>query len=141
MDRRSLLKQILYGARAIAVLPTLASAAIAGTAVASPRLLLQRSPLAGFQYHEGEKLWPQLSVGAALSLVREADNRHDQRAVRIDVHGFKLGYLPKIDNAAVSQLLDRGQSLAAYIVTLRQDRDPWKRVEVEIEWLPGGAAS
>lgn len=140
MDRRSLLKQILYGARAIAVLPTLASAAIAGTAVASPRLL-QRSPLAGFQYHEGEKLWPQLSVGAALSLVREADNRHDQRAVRIDLQGIKLGYLPRIDNAAVSQLMDRGQSLAAYIVTLRQDRDPWKRVEVEIEWLPGGVAS
>lgn len=142
MNRRSLLKHLFYGAPSMVVLPTLASAAPPGSsAMATPRLLLQRSPLAGFQFHEGEKLWPQLAVGTTLTLVREADNRHDPRAVRVDRHGIKLGYLPRVDNAAVSQLLDRGQALLASIVTLRLDRDPWKRIEMEIEWLPGGAAS
>ena len=40
------------------------------------------SPLAGFQYHYGEMLWPQLAIGQPLTLTREADNPHDERAVR-----------------------------------------------------------
>lgn len=32
---------------------------------------LQHSPLAGFQYHHGETLWPQLATGQPLQLVRE----------------------------------------------------------------------
>lgn len=95
-------------------------------------LLLQRSPLAGFQFHRGETLWPLLAVGMRVHLIREPDNRHDLRAVRVDLLGQKLGYLPRVDNAAVSQLLDRKQTLIARIVGLRQDRDPWKRVELAI---------
>lgn len=96
---------------------------------------LQTSPLAGFQYHQGETLWPQLAVGQPLQLVREADNRFDDRAVRIDWQGQKLGYLPRLDNAAVSQLLDRGERLEAVIVTLDQSSNPWDRVGVEVRWV------
>lgn len=142
MDRRRFLSFLLRAPLAVRVAAPLA-AALPLLAQAQPRqtLLIQESPLAGFQYYEGEKLWPQLSVGTALTLVRESDNRHDKRAVRVDIRGVRLGYLPRLDNAAVSQLMDRGQDLAARIVTLRQDHDPWKRVEIAIEWLQGGVAS
>lgn len=70
---------------------------------------LQTSPLAGFQYHSGETLWPQLATGQPLTLTREADNRFDDRAVRVDWQDHKLGYIPRLDNAAASQLLDRGK--------------------------------
>lgn len=93
---------------------------------------MQKSPVAGFQYHQGEAVWAQLGVGMRLDLVREADNVHDGRAVRVDWQGHKIGYLPRIDNAAVSQLLDRGERLATEIVALRTSRNPWDRVELAV---------
>ncbi len=95
---------------------------------------LQTSPVAGFQYHNGEALWAQLAVGQAVALIREADNSHDPRAVRMEWQGQKLGYLPRLDNAAVSQLLDRGEALEAVIVGLENSRNPWDRVRVEVRW-------
>ncbi|MBS0330407.1 MAG: HIRAN protein, partial [Proteobacteria bacterium] len=50
-------------------------------------ILLQDSPLAGFQYHAGRALWSQMRVGDALALVREPDNSHDARAVRVEWQG------------------------------------------------------
>lgn len=99
--------------------------------------LLQTSPIAGFQYHQGEAIWAELSQGATLQLTREPENKYDPRAVRVDFNGQKLGYLPRIDNAAVSQLLDRGEQVQAYIADLKMSDDPWQRVEVEVEvrWM------
>lgn len=97
-------------------------------------VLLQTSPLAGFQYHSGEALWPQLAVGQSLALTREADNPYDARAVRVDWQGQKLGYLPRLDNAAASQLMDRGERLEAAIAGLENSSNPWDRVRVEVRW-------
>ncbi len=132
MDRRTLLQRILQLASAATVAPLLARPALATAAVANPTVLLQHSPLAGFQYYAGEALWPQLKLDALLTLIREPGNRYDPRAVRIDYAGHKLGYLPRVDNAAVSQLLDRRQRLEARIAALRMDTDPWERIQVAV---------
>ncbi len=95
-------------------------------------ILLQDSPLAGFQYHAGKALWPQMRAGDALALVREPDNPHDARAVRVEWRGHKIGYVPRRENADVARLLDRGQALSARIVRLAEVRDPWARVRFEI---------
>lgn len=95
-------------------------------------ILLQDSPLAGFQYHAGKALWPQLRVGDALTLVREPDNAHDARAVRVEWQGRKIGYVPRRENADVARLMDGGQRLAARITRLAEVRDPWSRVRFEI---------
>lgn len=96
------------------------------------RIELQRSPVAGFQYHDGETVWPLLTVDAALDLVREPDNAYDSRAVRVDWQGNKLGYLPRIENTAASHLLDSGQIVTAKIVTLQDVDDPWQRIELAV---------
>lgn len=96
---------------------------------------LQTSPIAGFQYHQGETLWTQLTINQPLRLVREANNKYDNRAVLVEWQGRKLGYLPKLDNAAVSQLLDRGEKLEAVIAKLQESSNPWERVEVEVRWV------
>ena len=101
-------------------------------AQASARILVQSSPLAGFQFHEGKALWEQMKVGDALTLVREPDNVHDPRAVRVEWQGHKLGYVPRTENEAVARQLDRGNPLEARIVQLRRHRDPWKRLEFEV---------
>ncbi|MCA1926261.1 MAG: HIRAN domain-containing protein [Thiobacillus sp.] len=95
-------------------------------------ILLQDSPLAGFQYHAGKSVWSRLRVGDALTLTREPDNPHDARAVRVDWRGHKLGYVPRRENADVARLLDNGQVLAARISRLAEGRDPWSRVRFEV---------
>lgn len=102
------------------------------SAQVAAHILLQDSPLAGFQYHAGKALWPQMRVGDALTLVREPDNRHDARAVRVEWRGHKIGYVPRRENADVARLMDAGQRLDARIVRLAEVRDPWSRVRFEI---------
>lgn len=115
---------------------TLAVALPAGKAAAMPvrrRVLIQESPVAGFQYHEGECLWRELREGDALTLARESANPYDPMAVRVDWRGQKLGYVPRVENTAVSQMLDRGERLTARIMALRESRDPWERIRLAVE--------
>ena len=130
MSRRAFLKSFTALAGSFA-LPAIAHAKPSLSASRA----LQISPLAGFQYHHGETLWPQLAVGQPLQLVRETDNRYDGRAVRVEWQGHKLGYIPRLDNATVSQLLDRGEALEAVIVRLAESSNPLGRVGMEVRWL------
>lgn len=114
--------------------PTLAALALAWSAQASAGALIvvQEAPLAGFQYHAARAVWPQLRVGDRLDLVREPDNPHDARAIRVDWQGQPLGYVPRRENAGAARLLDQGNTLHARIVRLVEARDPWLRVRFEI---------
>ena len=95
-------------------------------------LLIQESPVAGFQYHAGETVWPRLSAGDPLRLLREPGNPFDRRAVAVYWGDAKLGYVPRVANTAVSQMMDRGERITARVEHLRQSRDPWKRVGISI---------
>lgn len=102
----------------------------------SVRILVQNSPLAGFQYYAGTTQWANMKVGDALELVRESGNSHDANAVRVDWHGQKLGYLPRAENATVAAEMDRGTRVDARIAHLREHRNPWKRIGIDIFVLP-----
>ncbi|MHB1246627.1 MAG: HIRAN domain-containing protein [Sulfuriferula sp.] len=115
---------------AISVLLSLPAAA-----EVSEHILLQASPLAGFQYYRGKQVWAEMHEGDTLELVREPQNVHDPRAVRVEWHGIKLGYVPRRENEAVARLLDRGSRLEARIVRLSVSRNPWQRVLFEV-YLP-----
>jgi len=95
-------------------------------------ILVQASPVAGFQYHEGKEVWDGLQVGDVLDLVREPDNPYDGNAVRVEWQGHMLGYVPRRDNAGVARMLDRGTKFAAKIVRLKKARRPWERVLFEV---------
>lgn len=96
------------------------------------KLLVQSSPLAGFQYHAGRDVWDRLKIGDALVLVREPDNPHDARAVRVEWQGLQLGYLPRAENEAVAAAMDRGERVAARIAALIEHKNPWRRVRIEV---------
>lgn len=96
------------------------------------RMLVQSSPLAGFQYYAGKVHWEAMQAGDALTLVREPDNPHDARAVRVEWRGEKLGYLPRAENRSVAEELDRGGRVEARIAALREHHNPWKRVLIEV---------
>lgn len=119
------------------LLRALAAVPLAGTAGLvsgrSPKgITIQRSPLAGFQFHQGEAVWTSLRIGHPLALIREPENPYDPRAVRVEWRGLKLGYIPRHQNTAVSQMLDRGERLEARIIELQASRNPWQRVQLEV---------
>jgi hypothetical protein len=115
----------------VALTLTLASAPL-GAQSSEVRMLVQSSPLAGFQYYQGRQLWDEIKVGDALALVRESDNPHDRNAVRVEWQGHKLGYVPRRENQAVAQHMDRGGRVEARVSRLLVHRNPWQRIEFEV---------
>ena len=95
-------------------------------------ILLQDSPLAGFQYHQGKTIWAEMKVGDELTLMREPDNPYDAKAIRVDWRGLKLGYVPRRENADIARIMDNGTRLQARISRMLESRDPWQRVRFEI---------
>lgn len=98
----------------------------------SVRILVQSSPLAGSQYYAVSEAWADIRVGDRLVLVREPANRHDRNAIRVEWNGRKLGYVPRAENRAAARALDAGERLDARVSKLRDDPDPWRRVEFEV---------
>ena len=108
------------------------SLALQPACAAEARIIVQQSPLAGFQYYDGKVLWDNMRVGDPLTLKREPQNPHDSNAVRVEWKGQPLGYVPRRDNSDVARQMDRGAPVQARIVNLKEARNPWQRVEFEI---------
>ena len=98
----------------------------------SVRMLVQSSPLAGSQYYAVGGQWREMQVGDHLDLIREPDNRHDRKAIRVEWRGHKLGYVPRAENRAVAAAMDQGDKLVARIARLTEHANPWHRVEFEV---------
>jgi hypothetical protein len=124
MKRRTFFQRLLGGLGLAAVSPVVVAE--------GGSLLIQGSPVAGFQFHRGDIVWPFLTVGAPLELMREPNNSHDTNAVAVYYHDHKLGYVPRGDNSVIAQMLDRGESLKATIIQLSEGEDPWERIHFNI---------
>jgi len=96
------------------------------------RMLVQSSPLAGFNYHQAPEVWRGMRIGDALRLEREPENVHDARAIGVRWQGYKLGYVPRAQNAALAWAMDRGENLHARVSRLQPHRNPRKRIEFEV---------
>ena len=98
-------------------------------------VLIQESPIAGFQFYRGDDIWPFLQVDEKLSLVRESLNEHDRDAVAVYFKREKLGFVPRGENKAIAQMLDNGARLEARITRLLTDTDPGRRVRISVTLL------
>lgn len=98
-------------------------------------LLLLHTPVAGFQFYQGEEVFSQIQPTQELTLKREKNNRHDSNAVAIYWQHHKLGYIPRTDNVAIAQIIDRGESLIVKAKKLKTSYNPWDRLEVEVYWV------
>ncbi len=85
------------------------------------RRLYKECHIAGLSFSGNlEDVWDELGVGDKLVLVRQKDNPHDRNAVAVALPGdydgdpdnfdfdFRLGYVPKTENADIAGLLDMG---------------------------------
>ncbi len=115
-----------------ATILTLLMALTAPACAADARIIVQQSPLAGFQYYEGKDIWAMMRVGDSLQLTREPQNPHDANAVRVLWRNEMLGYIPRRENSDVARQMDRGAPVKARIVQLKEARNPWQRIEFEV---------
>ncbi|MEJ2395121.1 MAG: HIRAN domain-containing protein [Candidatus Thiodiazotropha sp.] len=97
------------------------------------RVLLQESPLAGFQYHRAAAIWPFLRVGEPLRLRREPGNPHDRYAIAVWFRNEHLGYIPRRENRTLAKLMDQGERLEAQIVRLLEENNPWRKIRLRVE--------
>jgi hypothetical protein len=111
---------------------TAALSAVPAGAGVEGQIIVQTSPLAGFQYHAGRALFPLMVVGDRLELIREPDNPHDGKAILVLWRGAVIGYLPRLENLDLARLMDRGLGVSGRILHLQTGRDPWKRVLLEV---------
>ena len=117
--------------RVVAIFALLMALAVPVCA-ADARIIVQQSPLAGFQYYEGRDLWNMMRAGDPLQLLREPQNPHDTNAVRVLWRNEMLGYIPRRENSDVARQMDRGAPVKARIVRLKEARNPWQRIEFEV---------
>jgi HIRAN domain len=115
-----------------AILVSLLLALMPCAAHGQASVIVQQSPLAGFQYYDGKARWDEMKAGDVLTLVRERDNPHDVNAVRVEWNGSRLGYIPRRENADVTRQMDRGAAVKARIIRLTEARNPWQRVLFEV---------
>ncbi|MCU7875859.1 MAG: HIRAN domain-containing protein [Candidatus Thiodiazotropha sp. (ex. Lucinoma kazani)] len=99
------------------------------------KVILQESPLAGFQYHRAPAIWPFLRVGEQLNLRREPSNPHDHYAIAVWFKNEHLGYIPRRENRTIAKLLDRGEMLETRIVRLLEEENPWRKIRFRVEMV------
>lgn len=95
-------------------------------------VLLLKTRLAGYRYYQADKAYKYLLPGDELELRREPQNPQDHRAVEVYWGGEKLGYLPREDNSAIAQLMDRKERLRAIVSEIRNTRNYWERIWIEV---------
>ncbi len=135
MQRRFFLKSLVKALSALSLVTLTGKPAFAKT---PPRqILLQTSPVAGFQFYDGDRLWDALRPNDPLQLVPEPENPHDDQAVKVMWNGNQLGYVPRRDNTAISQLLNRRQPIIVRIGEMQQTTDSWERMTMNIYMVQG----
>ena len=75
-----------------------------------------------------------LTAGTVVSLMREADNKYDKLAIRIDnAAGEKLGYVPRKKNEILARLLDGGKMLYGKVAEVEfSEYSSWITITVKI---------
>lgn len=135
MTRRQFLKTLIFSASSLPFLTIPGNSAENDPEASVNEILLQTSSVAGFQFYDGDHVWPAMQTGDQLTLVAEPDNEYDPQAVKVMWWEKQLGYLPCRENTTVYQMLRRGESVTARISRLQRSQDPWQRVRIEVSLI------
>lgn len=95
-------------------------------------MVVRNSPLAGFRYNDGRRVWDEMRVGDALGVIREPENAFDASAIRLEWQGHKIGYVPRSENSALARVLDSGTAIEARIIELAKRRNGRHLVSYDI---------
>ena len=89
--------------------------------------------IAGFTYWNGLEVIDKLKVGKKIDMQVEDENDFDPKAVALLYKGKKLGYIPRRDNAQISQLLYFGHEIfVTRISQVNLEAHPEQQIRVVI---------
>lgn len=96
-------------------------------------VLLLATYLVGTDRHAGPRVAQSLWEGEVLRLRREPDNDYDRRAVSVwTEYDEKLGYVPRVDNQALANLMDADRRIVARVQTVRPGARPYIGLRIEL---------
>jgi len=103
------------------------------TTAGQARIKSSDAAVAGTSHVEGlDELGPHLNVGDRLEFFREPDNPYDPKAIVVkNTDGVKIGYVPQVDNAIFSRLMDAGKLLFARI-TEKTKNGKWLKIDIKV---------
>jgi hypothetical protein len=86
--------------------------------------LVLKTYIAGTHYSDAKNIVDSIKEGNYLIFQREVKNPHDNRAIKImDLDKNKLGYVPKVKNEVISNLMDAGKTIFGIIDKKEWDGD------------------
>jgi len=91
--------------------------------------LVLKTYIAGTHYCDAKNIVDSIKEGNYLIFQREAKNPHDNMAIKImDLDKHKLGYVPKVKNEVISNLMDAGKTIFGII-----DKKEWSGDYLNLE--------
>lgn len=88
--------------------------------------------VAGFQYHDGEKVKSALRRGLVLTLKRDIQNEKSKTAVKILLNDSFLGFIPSEISSIISQNLDSNDDLFAFVISFDDNETPYYKLKIKI---------
>ncbi len=134
MQRRSFIKAL----SGLVPYPVLSHAAPQPTVPPAPvPVTLQESPIVGFQHHQDEAPRPRrrpavFGSASPRTVTAPAPLSGGRSPLPVYWRDTNLGYVPRNENTAVTQLLDRNRTLIGRIVEFAHGHDPWKRLRFAV---------
>lgn len=108
--------------------------AVAAAGTASRAVPLLSTYVAGTGYHDAPRCAPRLRNGDEVVLRRRPGNSYDARTVEVrTTDGALLGYIPRVENQALSNLMDAGFPATARVRSVMPDTArPEIRLDVSV---------
>ncbi len=96
--------------------------------------------IAGFTYYDAPIVFNELAIGSTLRLVPEDNNQYDRHAVAVFYGKYKLGYIPRTDNNAISKLLRQGHTdiFETRVQRISPEESPENQIQAIVYLLPAG---
>ena len=90
------------------------------------RVRLLETYVAAMGNHASPAAVENLRAGDPVVLRREPDNSFDRRAVSVwTADGERLGYVPRIENKALANMMDGGLRVEAHVATTARSASGW----------------
>ncbi|GAB1371813.1 HIRAN domain-containing protein [Candidatus Kapaibacterium sp.] len=95
-------------------------------------IFLIKTHVAGTSYLDLKETEANLTVGDKMIFVREPNNTHDKKAIKIvDINGSKLGYIPRDKNEILANLMDAGKVIFGQLVH-KAWHEEWLQIIVKV---------
>ncbi|RLA07250.1 MAG: hypothetical protein DRQ51_06730 [Gammaproteobacteria bacterium] len=100
---------------------------------------LQKSFIAGLYYYQAQKYWQYIQQDGVLVLRIVPTNKYDKRAIevyyKLPARNIKLGYIPKIHNEPIFNMLKAKIPIMAKITNKYKNDDNWLKIDVKLSLL------